>query len=165
MHNANNTHQNIMKTNPFKLLSALVMSAVLLTAFRCGKKVDPQEVNSNYNARHSKCLSYNDKETKGFYNPDSASVFYDADRQRLHVTHHNLTVNCGIAGMDGGIIVSAIRNGQTIDIYEREDESYPQANCICEVDNEFDLFSIEPGTYTLIFHSCYPDSLSTTFSF
>ena len=136
-----------MKTNPFKLLFALVMSAVLLTAFRCGKEVDPQEVNSNYNARHSKCLSYNDKETKGFYNPDSASVFYDADRQRLHVTHHNLTVNCSIAGMDGGIIVS-----------------YPQANCICEVDNEFDLFSIEPGTYTLIFHSCYPDSLSTTFS-
>lgn len=50
-------------------------------------------------------------------------------------------------------------------VYEREDENNPQANCMCDVDNEFDLYSIESGTYTLVFHSCYPDPLSATFSF
>ena len=152
--------RNIRKT-----MLALLGTAILLTAFQCGKEEDPEEVNPNCNARHSKCLSHNDKEAKGFYSPDSASVVYDAANQRLHVTHHNLAVNCGTAGMDGGIIVSAIRSGQTIDIYEREDENNPQANCMCDVDNEFDLYSIEPGTYTLVFHSCYPDPLSVTVSF
>ena len=36
---------------------------------------------------------------------------------------------------------------------------------MCDVDNEFDLYSIEAGTYTLVFHSYYPDPLSFTFSF
>lgn len=152
-----------MKTNPFKLMAALVMGALLLMAFQCGKEEDP--VKGNYNVRHSHCLNHTDKEAKGFYNPDSASVVYDAARQQLHVTHHNLAVNCGTAEMEGGIIVSASRHGQTIDIYEHEDENNPQARCMCDVDNEFDLYNIEPGTYTLVFHSCHPDPLSVTFSF
>ncbi len=150
-----------MKTNPFKLMSAVVMGAVLLMAFRCEK----EPVETTYNAHHSKCLNHTDKEAKGFYNPDSASVVYDAANQHLHVTHHNLAVNCGTAAMEGGIIVTAIRNGQTIDIYEDEEEGNPQADCMCDVDNEFDLYSIEPGTYTLVFHGCYPDPLSVTVSF
>lgn len=151
-----------MKTSPFKLMAAVVMGAMLLTAFRCEKEEEPVEVNYS---RHSKCLSHTDKEAKGLYSPDSASVVYDAASQRLHVTHHNLAVNCGTAEMEGGITVSAIRNGQSIKIYEREDEDNPQARCMCDVDNEFDLYGIEPGTYTLFFFSCYPDPLVVTFSF
>ena len=113
-----------MKTNPFKLMAAVVMGAVLLTAFQCGKE-EPVEV--NHNARHSKCLSHTDKEAKGFYSPDSASVVYDAARQHLHVTHHNLAVNCGTAAMEGGIIVTAIRNGQTIDIYDARFQGLDEA--------------------------------------
>lgn len=154
-----------MKTNPFKLMIAVVMGAVLMMAFRCEKDEAPDPLNANYNVHHSKCLSHTDKDAKGFYNPDSASVVYDAASQRLHVTHHNLMVNCGTAGIDGGITISAIRHGQTIDIYENEDESNPQADCMCDVDNEFDLYSIEHGTYTLVFHRCYPDPLSVTFTF
>ena len=150
-----------MKTNPFKLMAAVVMGALLLMAFRCEK----EPVETTYNAHHSKCLNHTDKEAKGFYNPDSASVVYDAANQHLHVTHHNLAVNCGTAAMEGGIIVTAIRNGQTIDIYEDEEEGNPQADCMCDVDNEFDLYSIEPGTYTLVFHCSYPDPLSATVSF
>ncbi|MBR4454258.1 MAG: hypothetical protein IKS33_08385 [Bacteroidales bacterium] len=153
-----------MKKKSFKLMTAVVMGAVLMMAFQCSKNEEPEPVD-NYNAHHSKCLDYTDKDVKGFYSPDSVSVVYDAARQRLHVTHHNLVVNCGTAGMDGGIIVSVIRNGQTIDIYENEDENNPQANCICDVDNEFDLYSIEHGTYTLVFHSSYPNPLSVTFTF
>ena len=151
-----------MKTSPFKLMAAVVMGAMLLTAFRCEKEEEPVEV--NYSS-HSKCLSHTDKEAKGLYSPDSASVVYDAASQRLHVTHHNLAVNCGTAEMEGGITVSAIRNGQSIKIYEREDEDNPQARCMCDVDNEFDLYGIEPGTYTLFFFSCYPEPLVVTFSF
>ena len=74
-----------MKTKPFKLMTAVVMGAMLLTAFQCGKEEDPEVMNPNYNAHHSKCLSHTDKEAKGFYSPDSASVVYDAANQRLHV--------------------------------------------------------------------------------
>ena len=139
------------------------MGVLLLTAFRCEKEKEPVEVNNS--ARHSQCLNHTDKEAKGLYSTDSASAVYDAANQRLHVTHHNLAVNCGTTEMEGGIIVSATRSGQTIEIYEREDEDNPQADCMCEVDNEFDLYGIEPGTYRLFFYSCYPDPLVVTFSF
>jgi len=141
------------------------MGAVLMMAFQCGMDEEPEPVNSSYNARHSECKQHTDAEAKGFYSPDSVSVAYDAANHRLHVTHHNLMVNCGTAMMVGGINVSTIRNGQTIDIYEKEDEDNPMANCMCDVDNEFYLFNIEHGTYTLVFHSCYPEPLSTTFTF
>ncbi len=36
---------------------------------------------------------------------------------------------------------------------------------MCDVDNEFDLYSTDPSTYTLVFHSCHPDSLPVTFTF
>lgn len=143
----------------------LIMGAMLTMSFQCGKSEDPEPLNTNYNAHHSECLSHTDNDTKGVYSPDSVSVSYDVASQRLHVTHHNLMVNCGTAEIDGGITVSATRIGQTIDIYEYEDESNPQADCMCDVDNEFDLHSIEHGTYTLVFHSCYPDPQSFTFTF
>ena len=60
--------RNIRKT-----MLALLGTAILLTAFQCGKEEDPEGVNPNCNARHSKCLSHNDKEVKGFYSPDPAS--------------------------------------------------------------------------------------------
>lgn len=143
---------------------ALIMGAMLTMSFQCGKSEGPEPLNTNYNAHHSECLSHTDNGTKGMYSPDSVSVSYDVASQRLHVTHHNLMVNCGTAEIDGGITVSATRIGQTIDIYEYEDESNPQADCMCDVDNEFDLHSIEHGTYTLVFHNCYPDPQSFTFT-
>ena len=141
------------------------MGAVLLTAIRCGKEEKPKNTvgNNNYNAHHSECLLHTDKESlsaKGYENPDMVSTEYN--NGTLHVTHHNLTVNCGIAQMDGGIIVTIERDGSTINIHESEDPNAPQANCICEVDNEFDIPNIDPGTYTLVFHSCYPDPLTVT---
>ena len=84
-------------------MTAVVMGAVLMMAFQCGKDEDPELLKPNCNAHHSECLSHTDRDAKGIYSPDSASVVYDAASQRLHVTHHNLAVNCGTAVMDGGI--------------------------------------------------------------
>ncbi len=153
-----------MKTNPSKPLAAVVMGAVLMMAFQCGRDEEPEPIGgiSIHNVHHSGCLSHTDKGAKGIDSPDSASVVYDAASMRLHVTHHNLMVNCGTTEVEGGIIVSANRNGQTIDIYEEEDENNPQADCMCSVDNEFDLSNIEHGTYTLVFHNGYPDPLTVT---
>lgn len=145
-----------------RLFFALVGTAILLMAFQCGKDYAEPAVGSN-NAHHSACLSHTDASAKGFENDDSVSVAYN--NGTVHVIHHNLAVNCGTAEMEGGINVTCMRNGSTIDIYELEDEDNPQANCMCDVDNEFDLYSIEPGTYTFVFHSCYSDSLSAIFSF
>ena len=150
-----------MKRNIIKSLAAIAMGAVLLTAFQCGKEVEPIEL--NYNAHHSECLLQTDAiALKGFENPDSVSVVYR--NGTLHVTHHNLLVNCGTAEMEGGINVTVIREGSIINIYETEDENNPQADCMCEVDNEFDISSIGHGSYTLVFHSWYPDPQSFTFT-
>lgn len=150
-----------MKRNIIKSLAAIAMGAVLLTAFQCGKEEEPIEL--NYNAHHSECLLHTDAiALKGFENPDSVSVVYR--NGTLHVTHHNLLVNCGTAEMEGGINVTVIREGLTLDIYEVEDENNPQANCMCEVDNEFDISGIEHGTYTLVLHSWYPEPRSFTIS-
>lgn len=151
-----------MKFNIIKSLAAVAMGAVLLTAFQCGKE-EPIEL--NYNAHHSDCLFHTDADAvraKGHVTPDSVSVAYK--NGTLHVTHHNLLVNCGTAEMEGGINVTVIREGLTLDIYEVEDENNPQANCMCEVDNEFDISGIEHGTYTLVLHSWYPEPRSFTIS-
>lgn len=150
-----------MKRNIIKSLAAIAMGAVLLTAFQCGKE-EPIELNCN--AHHSECLLHTDAiALKGFENPDSVSVVYR--NRTLHVTHHNLLVNCGTAEMEGGINVTVIREGSIINICETEDENNPQADCICEVDNEFDITGISHGTYTLVFQSWYPDPQSFTFTF
>ena len=143
------------------LMSAM-SALLLLTAFQCGKDDIGSDPNPN-NVHHSGCLNHTDAAAKGFYNPDSVAVTYA--NGTAHVTHHNLMVNCGTSEMDGGINVTCIRNGSTIDIYENEDENNPQADCMCDVDNEFDIYGLERGTYTFVFHSCYPEAQSFPFTF
>ena len=145
------------------LMSAL-SALLLLTAFQCGKDHTEPETNPNPdNVRHSECLNHSYAAAKGFYYPNSVDVTYS--NGTVHVTHRNLMVNCGTAAMEGGINVTCTRNGSTIDIYEREDESNPQANCMCNVDNEFDIYGLERGTYTFVFHSWWPKAQSFTFTF
>lgn len=151
-------------------MAMVAMTAAVLTAYRCGKSeespVKPEEepVAAGYNAHHSPCLLHTDAEAaKGFENPDSLGVEYR--NGTLHVTHYNLMVNCGIAAMDGGIEVRVVREGSTITINELEDENAPMANCMCEVNNEFDISGVEPGTYTIVLNSWYPEPRSFTYTF
>ncbi|MCR4829196.1 MAG: hypothetical protein K5864_07020 [Bacteroidales bacterium] len=139
---------------------ALVGIAILMMAFQCGKDyTNPFNI---FNIHHSACLSYTDADAKGYESPDSVSVEYQ--NGTVHVTHHNLLVNCGTAEMEGGIMVTCIREGMTIHIYEEETGNNP-ADCMCEVDNEFDFYCLERGTFTFVFHNWYPEAQSFTFTF
>lgn len=146
-----------------KTMFVLLGTVILLMAFQCNKDESEQTLNP-YNAHHSGCLRHTDAAAKGFENPDIVEVEFNGGTT-VHVIHHNLSVNCGTAGMEGGIEVNCIRNGSTIDIYELEDENNPQANCMCEVDNEFYIYGLERGTYTFVFHSWYPEAQAFTFTF
>ena len=136
-----------------KIMAALIASTMLLTA--CGEKNEGNKSLTVTNTRHTECLSHNDK---GAESPDTLSVVYD--NGTLHVTHHNLYVNCGSALAGSVINVSVSVDGTTINIRETEDESNPQQRCMCEVDNQFDITGITPGTYTLTLHNWYPEPQS-----
>lgn len=146
-----------MNCNPFKPFAALAISLLLLAS--CGKKNDTAD-ETVLNVHHSPCTLYTDK---GFENPDSLNVSYSDGT--LHVIHRNLFVNCGTAELDGDINVTVSIDGSTINIYETEDPDNPQANCMCEVDNEFDITGITAGSYTLTFHNWYPEPRSFSFTF
>lgn len=135
---------------------------LLLTAIQCDNKDNETKLNPR-NVHHSKCLFHTDADAKYLEDPDSVDVEYV--NGTVHVTHYNLLVNCGTAQIEGGINVTCIRNGSTIDIYEREDENNPQANCICVVNNEFDINGLKSGTYTFVFHSWYPEPQSFNYTF
>ena len=112
------------------------------------------------NAHNSKCLLHS---MKGYMNPDTLSVTY-ADGV-LHVTHENLMVNCGASEVENGVDVTIEVEGSTIHIYETERKDILQADCLCEVDNDFDITGLDHGTYTLVLHQWYPTSQSFTFTF
>ena len=151
-----------MKSLIYKTAIAAALSAALLIA--CSKKTDIPGATGEFavaNAHHSGCNYHTD--AKGWQNPDSASFSYA--NGTLHVTHYNLLVNCGSAMPESIIYVRANIDGNAIEVWEEEDENAPQANCMCEVDNEFDITGLSHGTYTLTFHSWYPQTQTLTFSF
>jgi hypothetical protein len=130
-----------------KPLAIVAMSAALMTAFQCENE-NHEPINS-YNAHHTGCLIHATKVLE-----QDETVEYSYADGVLHVIHHGMTVNCGTAAEEGIIDVAVIRSNETtIDIYETENENNAQANCICEVDNEFDIHGLEHGSYTLVFHS------------
>ena len=152
--------KNIQKT-----LFALMGTTMLLMAFQCGELDKETTLDEySYNAHHSKCLFHTDAIAKSLENNESVEVKYRGDS--VHVIHHNLMVNCGTAEMERGIrVVACNRHFSTIDIYELEDENNPQADCLCEVDNEFDLYGLERGTYTFVFHNWSQGPHSETVTF
>ena len=142
-----------MRAIIFKIAAVAALCSAMLTA--CGEKNAEPAV---ANAHHSDCTMHTD--SKGLQNPDSASISYA--NGTLHVTHHNLLVNCGSAKPESVINVRATVRGNAIDIWEEEDPDTELERCMCEVDNEFDITGISQGTYTLTFHNWYPQAQSTT---
>ncbi|MBQ7279317.1 MAG: hypothetical protein IJR13_01150 [Bacteroidales bacterium] len=152
-----------------RLFAAVMIGMSVLLLSQCkkgGDNVAPgngeESVVSIADIHHSEC-SHDDLMAKGYYDNDSVSVIYSDGV--LHVTHHNMIVNCGIAMAKDGIFVDIVCDGDTITITESIDETLPQANCICMVDNMFDIVGLRPGTYTLVFANWYPEPKSFTFAF
>ena len=92
------------------------------------------------------CTESRPFDSKGLYNPDS--IAYSYQNNTLYITHYNLTVSCGVP-----VEVTIEQNNDTIVIIEN---TPPITNCICEVDNSFQINNIEKGTYVLKFLAADP---------
>lgn len=140
---------------PFPIL--FLAFAMMLMA---GCKENNHDEVAVVNTHNSKCLLHS---MKGYENPDTLSVTY-ADGI-IHVTHENLMINCAASEVENGVEVTIEVEGSTIHIYETERKGLLQTDCLCEVDNHFDITGIGHGTYTLVMHSWYPNTQSFTFTF
>ncbi|MCR4658877.1 MAG: hypothetical protein K5650_01105 [Bacteroidales bacterium] len=161
-----------MKSSTVKTLLVLLFAAAL--AAGCGKETTTERPNSGNPGSGDKSgqtdttavtgdaskarvsnIDYtpcHQDSYKGHVHPDSVSLRYD--NGTVYVTHYNLTVNC--AFQEGGIIVYMTTRGSRITINEYENPDGPQADCMCETDNSFQINNVPPGTYTFVFKNWNP---------
>ena len=140
----------------------LFLAATVVLLVSCKKQGNGTlEVN---NISYTSCLNHTDKlakQSKSYDHPDSISVRYE--NGTAYITHYNLALNCAFEVT--GVLVDASVDGSTITIDEYIDSNGPIADCICETNNSFQIDNISPGTYTLIFNSCYPEPYSVSCTF
>ncbi len=112
----------------------------------------------------SDCKNHTDRMAKAdpmWGAPDSVSVRFS--NGTAYITHYNLLVNCGFAA--AGVMVDINVEGSTITINEHENPNGPQANCLCAIDNSFQINNLSEGSYTLVFENWYPEPYSMTYTF
>ena len=147
-----------MKHHTIKTLVAALLLTGMVVAAACHKEGDAMKATVQ-NISNTGCLYHTDKqalEEKGLFD-DNDSVSYYYNHGTLSITHHNLFVNCCFE--EGGIDVDIAVDGNTITIIEYEHDG-PLCNCICRTDNSFQIAHLPHGTYTLVFHSWYPEPYS-----
>lgn len=134
------------------------MAALVLTTASCKK--DAHNL-SKYDIKvsdikHSECLYL---PHSNIPIPDSVNVSYNDGT--VHVTHYCLMVNCDFEE----VLVNVTTSGDTIRIKENGEPS--NANCICNIINEFDIENVPHGTYVFVFENWAPSSGSNqrTFTF
>ena len=74
----------------------------------------------------------------------------------LFVEHRNLAVNCGFKR----VTVKTSTSNDTLTITEHGSPS-PE-DCICEINNSFQIRNIPKGRYVLVFKNCYPEPIVET---
>ena len=91
---------------------------------------------------YTDCLSEN-KDTFSKDLSDADSIVYSYQNHTLCVTHHNLIVGCGEdVHVDVQLINDTIRISEWTDGY---------VNCVCKIDNSFQINDLEKGSYILDF--------------
>lgn len=152
-----------MKRNKeIKVFSALLITVLAFSMAACEKNEKATTDLANLkvsNIVSSDCLLHNESNnnTKGLYNPDSMTVSYN--NGTIYITHYNATVNCGFEKVN----VHATISGDTIKITER---SYPDdANCLCEIENSFEINNVPHGTYVILLENWEPAPYCQTFNF
>lgn len=140
---------------------ALILIATILTiTVSCKKEADGINGIEVTNIVTSECVFHaDDKATKSYEVPDSLAVRYN--NGTLYIEHYNLTLNCGCHHA----VVDVTETGDTIRINEWEGEMEVWANCICAVNNSFEIKGVEPGRHTLVIENWYPGAYTQTFEF
>lgn len=136
-----------MKKIPPLAVWAIAATIVGIIVISCGKDKDDNREVSVSNIAFSECLYRYDAE--GWNSPDSVAFSYKDGT--LHVAHNNLSVNCGYKQVD----VNVKLFGDTIAISEW---GHPEnANCVCDINNSFDINNLPHGVYHVIVNNWYKD--------
>ena len=142
------------KIRKTKILPPLLLAALALSMAACTKTgivdLSTIEVTSVFS---SECLTSHIT-GKGWDNPDTIDVQYNDGTLIVH--HKNLSVNCDFDSVD----VNLATSNDTITIFE--DGSTNSADCICEIENHFQIKNLPQGNYVLVFKSCKPSPIIIT---
>ena len=130
-----------MKKIVIKFTLMAVATAGMLSISGCEKEKEAKNLPVS-NISYTDCLSEN-KDTFSKDLSDADSIVYSYQNHTLCVTHHNLIVGCGEdVHVDVQLINDTIRISEWTDGY---------VNCVCKIDNSFQINDLEKGSYILDF--------------
>lgn len=131
-----------MKKHRLKLALAAFAAVGMISTIGCKKEEEDSKNLTVSNISYTDCISGNkDTFSKDLSDPDS--IVYSYQNHTLYITHHNLTVGCGEeVHVDVQLINDTIRISEWTDGY---------VNCICKIDNSFQINDLEKGSYILNF--------------
>ena len=117
------------------MATAILAGAMFFAGCEKEKKTETGNINVS-NVSFTSCISHR------VHNQDSIVV--STNNGTIYVTHYNLEVNCGFEKIDVNTQIS----GDTIIVTER---GVPDntANCLCDVNNLFQLNNVPQGRYLL----------------
>ena len=128
-----------MKTNVLKIAVLVLASVGMLSISSCEKEKEVKNLSVS-NISYTDCLS----ESKDTFSKNlSDSIEYSYQNHILYITHHNLVVGCGEE-----LHVDVQLRNDTIRIAEWTDG---YVNCVCKIDNSFQINDLEKGSYILNF--------------
>lgn len=128
-----------MKTNVLKTALLALASVGMLSISSCEKEKEVKNLSVS-NLNYTDCLS----ESKDTFSKNlSDSIVYSYQNQTLYITHHNLVVGCGEElHVDVQLINDTIQIAEWTDGY---------VDCVCKIDNSFQINDLEKGSYILNF--------------
>ena len=128
-----------MKTNVLKTALLALASVGMLSISSCEKEKEVKNLSVS-NINYTDCLS----ESKDTFSKNlSDSIAYSYQNHILYITHHNLVVGCGEElHVDVQLINDTIRIAEWTDGY---------VDCVCKIDNSFQINDLEKGSYILNF--------------
>ena len=131
-----------MKKLTLKIAVLALVAIGSISTIGCKKDKEESKNLTVSNISYTDCLSENkDALSKALGDPDS--IAYSYQNNTLYITHYNLVVGCG---EEFHVDVQSI--GDTIRIAEWTDG---YVNCVCSVDNSFQINDVKDGLCILEF--------------
>ena len=139
-----------MKTHKIilQLTAAALLTGALLLFAGCEKEKEIHISNISF----TNCVSHKNIGQKGHRNSDSIVV--RTNNGTIYVSHYNLWVNCGFENVTISLQISS----DTVKITETG-IPYNAANCMCEVNNSYQINNIPKRKYHLLFYNGLEDEL------